>query len=321
MKAIRIFLFSLLLLQARIVAAEQFSYIFIQGDKKTPIYTKVEGVMMPRYGKNYALLAPLAPGPINIEILFQQNEHPPLNFRILVPENGKRAFLLSSKDGKYALYDLEQNFYLQSDNSFEEDHMPAVVTNQTMAVNAAETPKREVPATEKTNVKTPDSEKLYEPEANEGNNQNNTAAVPQPSGKQAPRFIENITFNNEQATGGTIAKATDETGNGATTGGTVTNSDCAGVIGDERFIRLRTDLNLVTNEDQRLGIIQGAIKNNCFSTRQAAELTELLSSDVAKLSALKAFYPKIRDQAEFPSLASLITDEDVKSYFLGFLNK
>lgn len=72
------------------VQAQGFSYIYIQGDKKTPIYTRVEGVMMPRYGKNYALLSRLAPGPLAVEVLFQQNEFPPLTFNIMVPESGKR---------------------------------------------------------------------------------------------------------------------------------------------------------------------------------------------------------------------------------------
>ncbi|MCC6185867.1 MAG: hypothetical protein IT256_01800, partial [Chitinophagaceae bacterium] len=78
-----IFLLTFLLLQNSNIQAQGFSYVLIQGDKKTPIYTKVEGVMMPRYGKNYALLSRLAPGPLNLEILFQQNEYPPLQFNIL----------------------------------------------------------------------------------------------------------------------------------------------------------------------------------------------------------------------------------------------
>ncbi|MBL7711711.1 MAG: hypothetical protein JNL13_04575, partial [Chitinophagaceae bacterium] len=104
MNSKRNYLAGLLLLALQLLAlpaqAQGFSYIYIQGDKKTPIYTRVEGTMMPRYGKNYALLSRLAPGPLAVEVLFQQNEFPPLTFNIMVPESGKRAFVLNNKGGE-----------------------------------------------------------------------------------------------------------------------------------------------------------------------------------------------------------------------------
>ena len=94
--------------------AQPFSYVYIQGDKTTPFYVKMEGKMMPRYGKNYCILSELGPGPIHIEIMFQQNVFPPQKFTIQVPENGYRGFLLNKQDKGFALYDLQQKKYLES---------------------------------------------------------------------------------------------------------------------------------------------------------------------------------------------------------------
>src|ERR1039457_5924954 len=84
-------------------SAHDYSYVYIQGDKVTPFYVKMEGVMMPRYGKNYCILSELMPGPIHIEILFQQNIFPHQKFTIQVPENGYRGFLLNKQEHGFVL--------------------------------------------------------------------------------------------------------------------------------------------------------------------------------------------------------------------------
>ena len=92
--------------------AQPFSYVYIQGDKETPFYVKLEGKMMPRYGKNYCILSELSPGPIHIEILFQQRVFPAQKFTINVPENGYRGFVLNKQEHGFVLYDLQQKKYL-----------------------------------------------------------------------------------------------------------------------------------------------------------------------------------------------------------------
>ncbi len=94
------------------VGAQPFSYVYIQGDKDVPFYVKLEGQMMPRYGKNYCILSELSPGPKHIEILFQQRVQPSQKFTINVPENGYRGLLLAKQDTEYVLYDLLQKKYL-----------------------------------------------------------------------------------------------------------------------------------------------------------------------------------------------------------------
>ena len=94
------------------VVAQPFSYVYIQGDKITPFYVKLEGKMMPRYGKNHCIISELGPGTIDIEVLFQQNSLPPRKFTIDVPENGALGFLLDKQGSGFALYDLQTRKYL-----------------------------------------------------------------------------------------------------------------------------------------------------------------------------------------------------------------
>ena len=95
------------------VSGQSLSYLYIQGDKITPFYVKVNGQMVTRYGKNYCIVPQLKPGNINVEILFQQNLYPPKQYTISVPENGYRGFLLDKKDNGYVLYDIESKTYLE----------------------------------------------------------------------------------------------------------------------------------------------------------------------------------------------------------------
>lgn len=104
--------FLLILLIAAGAVAQPFSYVYIQGDKDMPFYVKMEGKMMPRYGKNYCILSELAPGAVHIEVLFQQHAFPPEKFTINVPPDGYRGFLLTRRDRQYELYDLQTKNYI-----------------------------------------------------------------------------------------------------------------------------------------------------------------------------------------------------------------
>jgi hypothetical protein len=97
-----------------VAPAQPFSFVYIQGDKITPFYVKMEGQMLPRYGKNYCIISELIPGPIHIEILFQQRVFPSQKFTINVPENGYRGFLLNRQGDSFGLYDLQQKKYIEA---------------------------------------------------------------------------------------------------------------------------------------------------------------------------------------------------------------
>lgn len=317
--------------------AQDFSYVYIQGDKKTPIYTKVEGVMMPRYGKNYALLSRLAPGPLNVEILFQQNEYPAVQFNILVPENGKRAFVLQKKEDGFALYDVQQNFYLKANNSIEEDHLPTILSNATLAKEKTFEPKAEVPVAVKTEVFT--AEKREEKKVVEIPKEEIVENAVEPTIETkidtvkeeplpvanieniSPKFIDNITFDNSTNT--TEKKETNVDADRQVSGENKTeetipaiiNSDCKSQISPLNYLKLVNSLNTKKSENERLGLIIEAIKQHCFSTEQAEKLIEKLDSDIGRFSALKNIYPKITDQSNFGGLISLLNDEEWKTYF------
>lgn len=301
-------LFILLLLSLGFVAnvyAQDFSYVYIQGDKKTPIYAKVEGVMIPRYGKNYALIARLAPGPMNIEILFKQNIYPPVQFNILVPENGKRAFVLTQKEGAFSLFDVVQNFYLPANNSIEEDHLPALV-----AINPSNTVQVSAPTVGlDTLAKHKHKQKVKTTLVTQ---QSNTDTV-QITATNQPAFIQNITFNNEPNEDIKKDTALEQQMQHATQ--VIINSDCKSLISQTAFAKLLNTLNAKNTEDERLGFIIESLKQHCISVVQAQQLVSVLSSDVARFSALKTLYPKINDQTHFPQLVSLLQSEEWKAYF------
>jgi len=316
---------SFCLSKGSIALAQGFSYVYIQGDKKTPIYTKVEGVMMPRYGKNYALLSRLAPGPLNIEILFQQNEYPAVQFNILVPENGKRAFVLQKKEEGFALYDVQQNFYLKANNSIEDDHLPTILSNANIAGEKYNEPKTVV-TSEKTEevsafnkAEKPKAE-MPEPIKTEATEVGNTSTTIDSATK--PKFIENITFDNSTNTPDTkegninVGEQTNKENRKDNTIPIILNSDCKNQITTIQYLKLINNITAKKSENERLGLIIESTKQNCFSTEQAEKLIEKLDSDIAKYSALKNIYPKITDQANFGSLVSLLQEEEWKSYFV-----
>ncbi|MES2703085.1 MAG: hypothetical protein V4649_10620 [Bacteroidota bacterium] len=97
---------------AGLCIGQQSSYLYIQGDKKTPFYVKVDGRMAARYGKNHCILPVLHAGNMEIEILYQQNIYPPQAFTIAIPEHGHKAYMLNRQGNGYNLYDLEAKTYL-----------------------------------------------------------------------------------------------------------------------------------------------------------------------------------------------------------------
>ncbi len=121
------YLFGLLLvlLTAPFVRGNSYSYVYIEGDKLTPFYVKMEGQMLPRMAQNYCIIPNLDAGVTNIEILFQQNTYPAQKFAINIPEAGRRGFVLQKvNDRQFALYDLQQGNYIVSGNKPEDDKLP-----------------------------------------------------------------------------------------------------------------------------------------------------------------------------------------------------
>ncbi|MBS1587091.1 MAG: DUF4476 domain-containing protein [Bacteroidetes bacterium] len=350
-----IILFFLLLFSALAsypALSQQFSYVYIQGDKQTPFYVKLEGQMQPRYGKNYSIISQLAPGIVNIEILFQQNIYPPQHFAIKVPENGSRAFLLNKKGNSFSLYDLQQQFYIGAGNSADDDHIPTynpgdnyVATNTQPMSNAQSTVNSNYGNTYNNNV---------------NNSQTNTNALSandqygdppaqhsQPQSNE-PQFIDNVELNNDRTVQNSTPAEVQNNSTAGNNGGNYTattgvedndnnynytapnketetrrnstarnnytvNSNCPQSMPDNSFQDLYGRMN-GKSEGARLKFLLGRL-DNCYSTSQIRMLTKGLSNDPERYAFLKQAYPRVTDQGNFASLENLLTTREWKDYF------
>lgn len=169
---------------------QDFSYVYIQGDKQTPFYVKFEDEMLPRYGKNYYIIPELAPGPMSIQVLFQQNQYPPQKFVVQVPENGFRGFLLTRKSEQFFLYDIHQNFYLPAGNKAEDDHAPVIAETSVTTVQEPTPP--------------PVPEKPVAVTKNKPAKQAKPAARTGTKTGEGPQFLGNIELGNRQNGQGTL---------------------------------------------------------------------------------------------------------------------
>lgn len=325
-----------------------FSYVYIQGDKNTPFYVKFEDQMLPRYGKNYSIIPQLAPGPINIQVLFQQNMFPAQKFTIMVPEDGFRGFILFKKGDAFALYDIQQQFYLYPGNRPEDDRMPQSAGSYVSTYRQNEV----------------------------SNNWGSPPAQPQrQTGEQnGPRFMSNIELNGERPIKPTMqndrpvaepvtqytqeqpaseqrgtystpaqqpytqepaqhevpveeydatpqAKVAEEGGRitPPTSARVLTNSDCPGAMSDGDF----EDLYSKTQsrpEKAKLKFLLSKM-SDCYDTRQVRALAEVLGNDPERYTFLKRVYPRVSDQGNFPALENMLSTQEWKDYFNLILPK
>lgn len=196
------------LLLAQTAFAGNYSYVYIEGDKQTPFYVKMEGQMVPRLGKNYCIIPNLASGVTYLEILFQQNAYPAQKFAVNIPEGGSRGFVLQKvNDRQFALYDMQQGNYIVSGNKPEDDRIPETVQqpaathtdDPVAAVNATNAGTEEaLPAfgQEKKNKKTKNKPVKEQPAKEEtksddrfiGNMELNTDGAQQTTAERLPDF-------------------------------------------------------------------------------------------------------------------------------------
>ncbi len=293
--------------------AQAYSYVYIQGDKSVPFYVKLEGQMMPRYGKNYFIIPRLVPGVIELEILFQQNLYPAHQFQIKVPDNGYRSFLLTKRDNGYALFDLVQGFYLESGNDEDEDFLPAQASEYTPL--ASQEPTATSPAVVKANPSEPKPSKIA------GTAKKQFERI---SKELQPKETENVTvpgeprFLNDIELYGEHTVPPSAMGNTDGQSGLIPNSDCPLPISEDRMNAIYQKAMSFPEEESRLSYLNSQL-NICISTAQAARLATTMQSNAARYSWLKKIYPRITDQAVFPSLKDLFSDDAWKTHFLEMI--
>lgn len=280
-------------------AGSGFSYVYIQGDKSVPFYVKLEDQMLPRYGKNYNLIPQLAPGPINVQILFQQNAYPAQKFTIVVPENGFRGFLLLKRGDVFTLYDIQQQFYLHPGNKAADDRAPA--NNTFVATNAVE--------------KAPAS----------------TSTIATGRRDQTElKFLPDVVLNNERTLQQEPANEWQEeatptvqepTPQRTTVGNRmpIANSDCPAPMSDQDFEDMYSKVSSKA-EKVKLKFLLSNMEA-CYSTNQARILAEALGNDPERYTFLKRVFSRITDQHNFAQLESLLSTQEWKSYFRLILPK
>ncbi len=284
-----------LLLSLAITKVYALGYVYIQGDKQTPFYVKFEGEMMERYGKNYSIISDLAPGPINIEVLFQQNVFPAQKFVVNVPENGFRGFLLMKKGDNFSLYDIHRQTYVQAGNTANDDIIAANDASTTTYTQPTEKAPELVAETIE-----------QQPAVSNTQVAENNPVTTTPVTNSGPKFIENIELNNER----TIQNA--PTIN-TVPGDAMRNSDCPTPINSELFDAIYKR-SAEKSESTRLKYLLSRM-DKCYSTLQVRLLANTLPNDPERYTFLKRVYSRVTDQSAFPALENLLTAEEWKEYF------
>lgn len=298
-------------------ARERLSYLYIQGDKQTPFYVKLEDEMQPRYGKNYSIIPQLAPGVAHIEILFQQNAFPAQKFTVLIPDGGSRGFLLVKNTDDYALYDLQQGFYLNAGNTEADDRLPIAPTG---AVVHAE--KANVVSIDTSKDKTPKPLTKFSLPKIKTTKTRTKAVIEQekPKTTEGPVFIQNVELpgnkeNSESSNPGNSNRATTDSSLP-----TIINSDCPTAISSSEFGKIFNAMSAYSAEEERIEYLQGKM-DVCYESWQARALAQMLTGDAARFSLLKKIYPRITDQGAFGLLDDLLTTEIWKAEFARLVRR
>ncbi|MBA3827407.1 MAG: DUF4476 domain-containing protein [Taibaiella sp.] len=293
------------LIPALPVVAQAFSYVYIQGDKQTPFYVKLEDQMQQRYGKNYSIISQLAPGPIHIDILFQQNVYPAEKFIIDVPENGYRGFLITRKDNKCRLYDLQKQAYVESKAepvvaSIPVPEIKDIVVNNAVpdsmprAAQTRPVPKNETTASSQSIVSNAPAKAIV------------PVAAP-------PRFINNIELGNAHTASARDTSVIEKAAINTTNTGGIINSDCPQPISTPDFDNLRGKM-MKEEDGDRLKFLLGKL-GNCYTTMQVRLLVNGLVYNGERFEFLKRCYSRVTDQSNFKQLENVLTSEDWKINF------
>ncbi|HXS37682.1 MAG TPA: DUF4476 domain-containing protein [Flavipsychrobacter sp.] len=310
------FIFLIVLTSFKTIA-QGFSYVYIQGDKETPFYVKMEDQMQPRYGKNYCIISQLAPGPINIQILFQQNAYPPQKYTIVVPEDSYRGFLLVKKGETFSLYDLQQNFYLPEGNAAQDDHVPTNKPEESYITTAHPTKTEPDEQTQPDNNNA-STENTKTTQTSESDNvaTNTTTTISENQQKKEPQFINNLELNNQktvQNNDENNSVANGDLKNNLSANIAVSNSDCPSPMDPRKYDELYKKM-IQKGDKARLKYLMDKL-DNCFTTDQVRMLARGLDNDPERYAFLKAAYSRVTDQNNFASLESLLSTQEWKGYF------
>lgn len=284
------------------------SSLYFQGDKSVGIYVKVEGQMMERLSNNFVIVTGLEPGVANFEVLFEQNKYPAQKYKIHIPENGIRGFLITKVDNKnFSLFDIQTHGTIPNKNKEDEAYL-AMSPKEKMFFARNITNKE----------KGTELEKLTEPISN--------------SSKNSP-FLEDIDLNKEQSK--KKKKEKDETfinekqifktnDNGIvksdeeTTQKTMQESS-DNALNEENFTSFANTFASQDNDETRLKYFKKNSKNKKFNTAQLLLLAEKIKGQSTRFEFLKIAKDKVVDPENYANLQSVFSSEFIKNKFLEWL--
>ncbi|OJV53067.1 MAG: hypothetical protein BGO31_04760 [Bacteroidetes bacterium 43-16] len=322
--------------------------VYIQSDKETPIYVKVEGRMMERYSKNYVVLGNLASGPLNLEILFQQNKYPNQKFILNIPPSSQRSLVLKKLDqNKFALYDLNYGIYLNNGNRLEEDISGSDndYQNTVLAANnrteeaqppketAAAQPKKEKVVAQKTKKEKNTEESIPEFTAakvkEEKKKKSEALEVAQavPENNDTPKPAKRKRADREQEKEAKteqerfldfeMDKKEGNTGNSKSAKNTSANHNgkCTEAATESQFDNFASLLNATEDEEQKLVIVRKNAPKYCFSTDQVRTIAMNFDSQSSRYEVTRVLKAKVVDAENYPKLSSLFNTNYLKERF------
>jgi len=344
MKKSILFVCLLLIFTVNALMAKDYAYIYIEGDKQTPFYVKLEGQMMPRLGKNYCILPNLDAGVTNLEILFQQNLFPPQKFIIKVPEGGSRGFLLKKiNDQQFALYDLQQGFSLVSGNTINDDRLlpvsnvaSTVPVNMPQASPAETLPAFVAPAKSKSKSKADETATQEPPvrdrkfipdmELNSNGGSVPPATIPvvtTPAATIPGRTVKQDT-NNRLAAADSDEFEEDKSDSGNNNATLVApgipNSDCKTAMSNDAFEDFATKILDQTTDDDKLKVLNRDKNRYCFTTEQVRIIANNLETQSGRYEVTRILFSRTSDQDNYPRLEALFKTNYLKEKFREIMN-
>lgn len=324
----------------------QNAYFYIEGDQETPFYVKVEGKMMERLGKNYAIIPNLGAGHTNFEILFEKNKYPAQHFILEVPETGTRGFVLNKVNEKqFALFDIDQKRFIVSGNRAEDDYvLPASIakSNEEKAFYEKNTP--EINAKEllqkygqtNTQGKAKESNESNIPQFideialnKEGNTNKSKQNIRKPESRKryTQEEVDNSLKNWEEEEEilkpskkkvKNLMEESDEEENKLPP---IPNTDCPSPMNNQVFENIALRFLAYNDDTQKISYLRKNTSKLCFSTEQVRILASNMETQSGKFEVVKMLYIQTSDQDDYERLVELFNSGYIKSEFRNLLKR
>lgn len=286
----------------------QNSYFYIEGDLETPIYVKVEGMMMERLGKNFCIIPNLAAGATTFEILFEKNKYPSQTFILNVPENAERGFVLSQiEPGVFALFDMQQKRFIMAGNTAEEDEIVEYIRPVRVKLDHTQGFVKNSPENEGTSIANI-KDKIKELGQTKGKGETS-----QSQQEEDLKFMDNVSINTSSNKAEGIATSSSSSIN--------INSDCPEAMNNFQFEAVAARFSSMQNDTERIRILRRGLNKYCFSTEHVRILANNMDTQSGKFELVKMLYAYTSDQEKYEGLESVFDSKFIQSEFRKLIKR